>query len=70
MLSGLAEVQVLYDSKQKEFSKRQSDRQEIDLRQGACERCKQADKDPVGYSFIVQEEWGSEKTASSSFFEQ
>ena len=24
----------------------------------------------VGYSFITQREWGLEKTASSSFFEQ
>ena len=30
-MSGLTEVQVLHDSAQKEFSERQSDRQEVDL---------------------------------------
>ena len=31
LVSGLTEVQVLYVSAQKEFSKRQNDRQEVDL---------------------------------------
>ena len=42
-MSGLAEVQVLHTPAQKEFSERQSDRQEIDLLGwDACERCRQA----------------------------
>ena len=43
-MSGLTEVQVLHISTLKEFSERQSGRQEVDLRQDACERCKQAGK--------------------------
>ena len=44
-MSGLTEAQVRYASAQKEFSERQSDRQEIDLLgQNACERCKRAGK--------------------------
>lgn len=31
LVSGLTEVQVLYVSEQKEFSRRQSDRKEVDL---------------------------------------
>ena len=27
-------------------------------------------EDEVGYSFIIQEEWGREKTASSSLFDE
>lgn len=63
-MSGLTEVQVLHASTQKEFSKRQSDRQDIDLLGwDTCERCKRAGKealpeDPVGYPFIIQGEWG------------
>ena len=70
-MSGLTDAQVLHVSAQKEFSERQSDRQETDLLGGeACKRCKQAvkealPKDAVGHSFIIQGEWGSEKTASS-----
>ena len=54
-VSGPTEVQVLHASVQKEFSERQSDRQEIDvLRQDTCERCKRAatealPPDLVGY---------------------
>ena len=41
-MSGLTEAQVLHVSVQKEFSERQSDRQEIDLlRWDAWERCRQ-----------------------------
>ena len=44
-MSGLAEVQVLYASSQKEFNQRQSDRQEIDkLGKDASERRKWAGK--------------------------
>ena len=45
---------------QKEFSKRQSDRQETDLlRQDACERCQRAGMEALpqdlgSYSFILQ----------------
>ena len=68
-VSGISEVQVLCTSARKEFIERQSDRQEIDLlREDACERCKQAGMEALpqrSYSFIVQGEWGAEKTASS-----
>ena len=59
---------------QKEFSERQSERQENDLsRQVACERCKWAGtealpEDQGSYSFSLQGVWGSESTSSSSFF--
>ena len=47
-MSGLTEVQVLQASSQKEFGKRQSDRQEIGLlRQDTCERCKQSGKEAL-----------------------
>ena len=47
-MSGLTEVQVLYASAQKEFSERQSDRQEINLlRQDACEEYKQAGEEAL-----------------------
>ena len=71
-MSGLTEVQVLHVSMQKEFSERQSDRQEIDLLGwDACERCKRAGKEAlprglVGFSFIFQVEVGK---AVSSFLE-
>ena len=43
----MSEVQVLHGPTQKEFSERQSDWQEIDLRSDACERCKQAGKEAL-----------------------
>ena len=77
-MSGLTEVQVLHVSMQKEFSERQSDRQEIDLLGwDACERCKRAGKEAlprglVGFSFIFQVEVGKaclflSGSSSSSF---
>ena len=45
LMSGLTEAQVLCVSEQKGFSKRQGDRQEVDLlTEGACKRCKWAGK--------------------------
>ena len=45
LMSGLTEAQVLCVSEQKGFSKRQGDRQEVDLlTYGACKRCKWAGK--------------------------
>ena len=69
-MSGLTEIQFLYASWQKEFSKSQRYRQEIDLlRQVTCERWKQQARRLTWglgvYSFISQGEWGSEKTVSS-----
>ena len=70
MVSGLTEVHVLCASAQTEFSKRQSDGQEIDLlRWDACERCQQAGKealpqvseDLVGYSFISKGSGGGKR---------
>ena len=64
-MSGLAEVQVLCASAQKEFSERQSDRPETDLLGwDTCERCKRAGtealpqdpEDPLGHGFILQGE--------------
>ena len=71
-MSGLTEAQVLHVSVQKEFSERQSDRQEIDLlRWDAWERCRQTGTEalPRGSQwatiFNIQGEWGLEKPASS-----
>ena len=69
-MSGLTEVQVLQVSAQKEFSERQSDRQEIDLlRQGICQRCKLSGMEALpwgsgGLQFYHPGKWGSEKTSS------
>ena len=56
-MSGLTEVQVLHVSTKKEFSERQSHRQEIDLldrmlvRNASRQAQKLCPEDPVGYSF-------------------
>ena len=40
------------------------------VRDASTQARKLCPDDLVGYSFIIQREWGSERTASSSFFEQ
>ena len=66
-MSGLTEVQVLYASVQKEFSERQSDRQEIGLlRYDACERGKPAgtetlSQDPVDYGLSSKGNGGQKR---------
>ena len=72
-MSGLTEVQVLHASAQKEFSKRQSDRQERDqdrtlVRDASVLGMEAVPQDPVGYSLIILGESELEKTTSSSFF--
>ena len=74
-VSGLTEVQGLPISAQKEFSERQSDRQEIELLgQDACERCKQAGKEarPQGSSglqFLSSKGSGGWKRPPPPFWE-
>ena len=75
LVSGLTEVQGLCVSAQKEFSKRQSDRQErVLLRWDMCERHKQAGEEALpqgleGLQFYNPREVGSGKRLPSSFFE-
>ena len=71
-MSGLTKVQVFNASTQKEFSERQSDRQEIIyedtttlVRDAQGQARKLCPEDPVGHSFILQGERGLERPASS-----
>ena len=71
-VSGLTEVQVRCVSAQKEFSERQSDRQEIDvLRRDARERCKPAGKEALDpWATVLSWGRGGRKSPPLPFWEQ